>query len=177
MTEAWLRRPTREAPEDTPGVAPPPPGVSIARVTHAVIVHCPACETGYLLPRNLLGSLGARVTCPACREVFDVDARGTLVAGVPEEWPVRPFAPGAGVAEAERLVAAEVLDELGRRTGASLEWAARENRLFREHGPDLLEAFDEYRRRTGERAGAQAFREELQRRWHVELFPLAEARG
>lgn len=146
-------------------------------MSHAVIVHCPACATGYLLPWVLLGSLGARVTCPACREDFDVDREGLLLDAAPESGPVRPFAPGAGPAGDERAVAAEVLDELARRAGPSLDRAARENRLFRAHGPDLLEAFDEYRRRAGERAGAQAFREELRRRWHVELFPLAEARG
>jgi predicted Zn finger-like uncharacterized protein len=146
-------------------------------VSHAVIVQCPACATGYLLPRSLLGSLGARVTCPACRAAFDVDAEGTLDAEGPAGDPVRPFVPGVGPQADERAVAAEVLDALASRAGATLERAARENRLFRSHGPELLEAFDEYRRRAGERATAQAFREELRRRWQVELFPLAEARG
>jgi len=146
-------------------------------VGHAVIVHCPGCETGYLLPRTLLGSLGARVTCPACRGAFDVDREGAPAAGPAADGPRRPFAPGSGPAGDERAIAAEVLDELDRRFGSSLAQAAREHRLFRSHGPELLEAFDEYRRRAGERAGAQAFREELRRRWQVELFPLAETRG
>lgn len=146
-------------------------------MSHAVIVECPACATGYLLPRSLLGSLGARVTCPACRAAFDVDREGARAEADPGGGSVRAFAPGAGPVGDERAVAAEVLDELARRAGPSLDQAARENRLFRAHGPELLEAFDEYRRRAGERAGVQSFREELQRRWRVELFPLAESRG
>ncbi len=145
-------------------------------VNPALPVRCPVCDTGYLLPRKLLGTLGARVTCPACRAAFDVDREGLPLDGAPAGGPVRPFAAPASTASDERAVAAEVLDELERRAGESLSRAASENRLFRVHGPDLLEAFDEYRRRAGERAGVQAFREELQRRWHVELFPFAGSR-
>lgn len=147
----------------------------MARVTHAFIVHCPACEAGYLLPRRLVGSLGARVTCPVCAAAFDVDAAGEPVA--PAAPPVRAFAPGSDAGDDERAVAGQVLDELAARLGGDLEAAAREGRLFREHGPELLATFDEYRRRAGEQAAAQAFREEVLRRWHVDLFPLAEARG
>lgn len=134
------------------------------------------CDTAYLLPRTLLGTLGARVTCPACRVAFDVDREGLPLEGAPAGGPVRPFARSARTAGDARAIAAAVLDELERRAGGSLERAASENRLFRDHGPDLLEAFDEYRRRAGEPAGAQAFREELRRRWRVELFPFADAR-
>lgn len=137
-------------------------------VNHAVIVHCPACATGYLLPRVLLGSLGARVTCPACREGFDVDRDGS------------PLVPEAAAAPGGRLlapgIAAAVLDELAGRAGPAIGAAAREGRLFRDHGPGLLEAFDEYRRRAGPRSGAEAFREELRRRWGLELLPRTESR-
>ncbi len=145
-------------------------------MSHAHLVRCPACQADYLLPRSLAGPLGARVTCPACREVFDVDADGRPVE-VPADGPVRAFAPRSRAADDERAVAAAVLDECAARCGPALEAAAREGRLFRAHGPELLAAFDEYRRRAGERASAQAFREEVVRRWRVELIPLAEARG
>jgi hypothetical protein len=146
-------------------------------VSHAFVVHCPACAAGYLLPRTLVGPLGARVTCPLCRSAFDVGAAGELLAEPLDAAPLRAFSPGSDAGADERALAAQVLDELAARIGEALAAAASEGRLFREHGPDLLEAFDEYRRRAGESASAQAFREELLRRWHVDLFPLAEARG
>lgn len=145
-------------------------------MSHAFVVHCPGCAAGYLLPRTLVGPLGARVTCPQCRRAFDVDADGAP-SPEPSLSPLRPFTPRSDATGDERAVAAGVLDELAERLGAELEASARAGRLFRTHGPVLLAAFDEYRRRAGERSGAQAFREELVRRWHVELFPLAEARG
>jgi predicted Zn finger-like uncharacterized protein len=146
-------------------------------VSHAFVVQCPACAAGYLLPRTLLGPLGARVTCPACRESFDVDADGARVDDVTDAAPVRAFAPRSDAHGDERAIAREVLDELAARLGDDLAAAARESRLFRDHGRDLIDCFDRYRARAGEQAGAQAFREELLRRWHMDLFPLAEARG
>lgn len=154
-----------------------PGGANLRPVTHAFIVQCPSCESGYLLPRRLVGPLGARVTCPVCERVFDVNAEGVPAEALPAAEPVRPFSPGSDACEDERALAAEVLDELAARSGAALEEAAREGRLFRDHGPELLGAFDAYRERAGEAAGAQAFREELMRRWRVDLFPLAEVRG
>ena len=161
-------------PESASG--PEPHGGSIAAVNHAFIVHCPACDAGYLLPRNLVGTLGAHVTCPACGRGFDVDPRAQPAVSVTGS-PLRPFEPGSNAGVDERAVAGEVLDELAARMGPALEEATRSGRLFRTHGPALLAAYDEYRRRAGEQAGAQAFRGELLRRWHVDLFPLAEARG
>lgn len=140
-------------------------------MSQGFVVHCPACAAGYLLPRSLVGALGARVTCPGCGAAFEVDAAGERLEAPGAE----PPHPDAG-AEA-RALAAAVLDELAGRHGAALAAAAAEGRLFRDHGPELLTAFDEYRRRAGERGGAPAFREELRRRWRVDLFPLAEARG
>jgi len=163
-------------------------GAILPPVTHAIIVQCPSCDAGYLLPRKLVGSLGARVTCPVCDRVFDVDVSGTPVAataapgadpaaGDSATWePLRPFSPGTDATDDERAVAAGVLDELDARLGPDLERAVREGRLFRDHGPELIAAFDEYRHRAGEAAGPQAFREELLRRWRVDLLPLAEAR-
>lgn len=144
-------------------------------MNHALVIHCPACAAGYLLPRNLLGPLGARVTCPQCRESFDVDAGGVLAVSASASS--RTFAQQPGVNVGERSAAREVLDELAARLGDELAAAAREGRLFREHGRELLGAFDAFRERAGGQADPREFREELRRRWGVDLFPMAEARA
>jgi predicted Zn finger-like uncharacterized protein len=146
-------------------------------VTSALVIHCPACAAGYLLPRNLLGPLGARVTCPQCHGTFDVEGTGELVRQPSDEAPSREIAPPSGARADERRIASEVLAEFAARLGDELAAAARESRLFRDHGRELLEAFDHYLKRAGQHADAMAFREELRRRWHVDLFPPAGARG
>ncbi len=118
-------------------------------------VQCPACSTRYLLPQSLLGEAGANVRCPSCGREFAVDAAGTLL----------------GPAQEIRGVARHVFDELVARVGPDLEAAARERRLFAEHGPALLEAWDEFRRRAGTNAPSLPFRDELRARFGVELFP------
>jgi hypothetical protein len=142
----------------------------------ATLLQCPACGREYLLPRPLLGALGARVTCPSCRAAFDVDAAGVPLP-VPAGAAGPPFAARFDAHADERSLARDVLDEFAARRGPGVERAAAAGRLFRDHGPALLEAFDEFRRRSGGDAGTRAFREELLRRWHVDLFPRAEARG
>jgi len=87
-----------------------------------------------------------------------VDATGRLVA---------PEASDEGY----RALARGVFDELSTKLGPGLESAARERRLFAEHGPALLEAWDEFRRRAGARAPSLPFRDELRERFGVELFP------
>jgi hypothetical protein len=64
-----------------------------------------------------------------------------------------------------------VFDELSARLGPALETAARERRLFAEHGPALMQAWDEFRRRAGTQAPSRPFRDELRARFGVELFP------
>ena len=118
-------------------------------------IECPACATRYLLPDTLLGDAGANVRCPSCGRAFAVDAGGTIV----------------GASEELRDLARGVFDELEARVGPRLEAAARERRLFAEHGPALLEAWDEFRRRAGAHAPSLPFRDELRHRFGVELFP------
>lgn len=122
-------------------------------------VQCPACATRYLLPPTLLGEAGASVRCPSCAHEFAVDETGNVVGTEPGD--LRDLARG-------------VIDELRARVGPALETAARERRLFAEHGPALLEAWDEFRRRAGSQAGSQPFRDELRDRFGVELFPPGE---
>lgn len=118
-------------------------------------VECPACGTRYLLPPTLLGEGGANVHCPSCNQEFTVDAGGAVV----------------GATEEIRGVAKTVFDELVARVGHELADAARDRRLFADHGPELLEAWDEFRRRAGPHAPSLPFRDELKQRFGVELFP------
>jgi predicted Zn finger-like uncharacterized protein len=118
-------------------------------------VECPACATRYLLPPSLLGEAGANVRCPSCGREFTVDGGGSVV----------------GLSDQIRDVARGVFDDLVARVGPDLEAAARERRLFAAHGPELLEAWDEFRRRAGAHAPSVPFRDELRARFGVELFP------
>ena len=118
-------------------------------------IECPACKARYLLPSSLLGEGGAEVRCPSCGREFAVDAGGAIV----------------GATEDLRALARDVFDELATKLGPGLEAAARERRLFAEHGPALLGAWDEFRRRAGAHAPTRPFREELRQRFGVELFP------
>lgn len=148
-----------------------------------MIISCPACGTGYLLPEHLLGPGGASVRCPRCRQDFAVDGQG-----LPQE----PAGPRAGeqVLEAARepaaappgtadggplAVARAVLERLSRDQGEAIERARDERRLFADHGPALMAAFEAYRREAGEDAGPGPFREALRERWGVDLLPLAAA--
>jgi len=110
-------------------------------------VQCPSCSAQYLLPPELLGTAGASVRCPTCAAEFVVDAKGRVISAEASEQGLRALARG-------------VFDE-----------AARDRRLFAEHGPALMEAWDEFRRRAGARAPSHAFRDELRERFGVELFP------
>jgi predicted Zn finger-like uncharacterized protein len=120
-------------------------------------LQCPACATRYLLPASLLGEAGASVRCPACAHEFAVDSGGAVLT------------PAA--VDEQRQLARLVLDELQAREGAALDAAARERRLFADHGPSIMSAWDEFRRRAGSHAPSRAFREELRERFGVELFP------
>ena len=102
---------------------------------------------------------------------------GEIVRVPEDESPSRAAAPPSSAHADERTFAREVLDALTARLGKELAEAARERRLFRDHGRELLEAFDDFRKRAGERADGRAFREELRRRWRIDLFPAAGARS
>lgn len=148
-----------------------------------MIVSCPGCGTGYLLPEELLGPGGASVRCPRCRHLFALDARGSLqepasaAAGGQAPAAVREPAAGSGApGTADPLsVARAVLERLSRDHGEAIERARDERRLFADYGPALMSAFEAYRREAGEDAGPGPFREALRERWGVELLPLGGA--
>jgi hypothetical protein len=66
-------------------------------------------------------------------------------------------------------VAARILDALAARVGEALESSRAAGRLWAEHGPDLMRAWDEYRDALGERADAAVFRAMLRARWDIDL--------
>ena len=163
-----------------------------------MIVSCPSCGTGYLLPEHLLGPGGASVRCPRCQALFAVDAAGLpkeppgakgeppLEAAAeepPAERSPEPAAPGASdppaagpdePAAAEPLaVARAVLERLAREHGEAIEQARDGQRLFADFGPALMAAFEAYRLEAGADAGPGPFRQALRERWGVELLPLA----
>lgn len=155
-------------------------------------VTCPHCGARYLLPANLLGPGGARVRCPGCSRSFDVPAP---VAAAPpssglRETPRRPSiatGPPAGAAPAAappaaampppaapatarsaQEIARDLLSALGAHSGDRMSAAAAEGTLFAKHGPEIFDAFDEFRRRAPN-VGAGPFRDALRELWGVEL--------
>ena len=151
-----------------------------------MIIACPNCSTGYLLPEHLVGPGGARVRCPRCQHLFAVDADGlpritpastpeATLPGPPLEAVEQPAVAASPSAEGPLAVARAVLDQLAAREGDAIERARVERRLFAEFGPALMVAYESYRRRAGRDAGPGAFREALRERWGVELVPLAAA--
>lgn len=116
-----------------------------------------ACGARYLLPERLMGRAGARVRCPRCGARFVVALPAPPHAG-PARAPAGP--PAAPDSE---------LDALDARLGGALAEAHARGRLFAEHGPALLDAFDAFRRRAARPDAAAAFRAALARRWGVRL--------
>ena len=154
------------------------PGGTTSQPPPPMTVHCPHCSTGYLLPDHLVGPGGASVRCPNCAQAFVV-LRGAGETGVPPAEPqvevlapatVRPpdASAGAGLSDA---IAAELLDALVASLGEALDEARARGRVLSEHGPAILDAFAEYRRRAGPGDGAEAFREALRSRCGVDLTP------
>jgi predicted Zn finger-like uncharacterized protein len=162
-----------------------------------VIITCPSCSTGYLLPEHLVGPGGARVRCPRCQHLFAVGSDGQpqgpaepVTGGLPPERPIEAVEeapavaatppvttaePESGVepgAEAQLAVARDVLEQFAVSEGEAIERARAGQRFFAEFGPALMVAYETYRRRAGEGADPRAFRTVLRERWGVELVPL-----
>lgn len=150
-------------------------------------IRCPECTREYLLPMSLMGEHGARVRCPACAHEFVVEVDGAVSespvgeAAMAAAEPAPLEMPMSGVLEPEPASPAHAharaaLDALVARVGPGLFEAAQQQRLFREHGPALLEAFDDFRARAGRDAAPDVFRSEVRQRLGVDLLPSAEAR-
>lgn len=131
-------------------------------------IRCPHCAAEYALPESLLGPGGSRVRCPGCQGQFTVDPGGEVRVA---PAPAAVAAPVASEHEGtrEERIARMVLDELAVGAGRSIEDAAARGRAFAEHGPALLGAWDEYRRRAGKSADGAPFRSALRARWGIDL--------
>ena len=170
----------------------------------AMTVHCPHCSTGYLLPDHLIGPRGSRVRCPSCQGAFVVVPEGGMdrVDAVRQEaGPAEGLehtlhgvvgaavTAGPAVMEAEpateasetrptegpAAVAAAVLDALVATLGDALVGARHRGRVLSEHGPAIMDAYAEYRRRGGVAAAPGPFRDALKERCGVDLIPRPEA--
>lgn len=134
-------------------------------------VQCPQCQTKYLLPDHLLGPRGARVRCPGCGHRFDV-ARGEGTS-VPEAA-TRATADVPGAASDQDTHATEVarslLRGLAERLGERLAPARASGKVLSEFGPELMSAYDAYRKQLGDGAPARPFRTELRTTWGVDLI-------
>jgi predicted Zn finger-like uncharacterized protein len=82
--------------------------------------------------------------------------------------------PDARPAEAPAAIAAAVLEALVARLGDALVEARRRGRVLSEHGPEIMDAYAEYRRRAGVGAAPDAFRAALKGCCGVDLIPRRE---
>jgi predicted Zn finger-like uncharacterized protein len=149
----------------------------------AETVACPFCSARYLLPVHLMGPGGAKVNCPSCHRAFvvparpaeDTDSGRPSLAPPPADraprHPAPAFPPAArdeaqgatppppaeGLSESAAQARA-VVGTLAERSGQRLIEAYGAGRLFAEYGPELLAAWDDYRKRMGGSASATDFR-------------------
>jgi predicted Zn finger-like uncharacterized protein len=159
-------------------------------------VFCSHCSTGYLLPDDLLGPRGARVRCPTCGKTFVVlletasAAGAASPAGASEPGPVAaepvdvepivtveplvPLVDGSPgpvrTGPGDETLARLLLDGLAREKGERLETARRGGRVLAEFGPELMTAYEEYRRRLGSGGSPLAFKKVLKELWAVDLI-------
>lgn len=156
-----------------------------------MIVHCPHCLTGYLLPDHLVGDKGARVRCPGCDGVFVVLPESGSVAPESAKATAEAAARGASGGEVGRVAAAPgppgpvpearpsvdepaaaaaaVLDELADFLGDDLTRSRLRGSVLSDHGPAIMAGWEEYRRRAGADAPSDIFRAVLRDRCGVDL--------
>ena len=123
-------------------------------MSDALPIRCPACDAGYLLPTHLLGEQGARVRCPACQHGFAVSREGALLSDRAEAGATpATHATVTATSNAPRDIAADLLVALEAREPGAMQHAASEGRLFALHGPELLDAYDQFRKRGPTQSG------------------------
>jgi predicted Zn finger-like uncharacterized protein len=92
-------------------------------------------------------------------------------SGTPAKAPAAKSASGGGPSASPASVAAELLDALAQGREALVSEAAQRGRLFAEFGPEIIGAFEDYRRRLGRGADLACFRDAVRERWGVDLTP------
>lgn len=89
----------------------------------------------------------------------------------PAKAPAAKSASGGDPSASPASVAAELLDALAQGREALVSEAAQRGRLFAEFGPEIIGAFEDYRRRLGRGADIACFRDAVRERWGVDLTP------
>ena len=80
-------------------------------------------------------------------------------------------AEAADEASSPRAIARRVLEELAARKGPAMKDAGSRGRLLSEFGPELVAAFEQFRKECGGSGNPAPFREELRERWGIDLTP------
>ena len=112
-------------------------------------LRCPECKTRYEISAARIPDGGAKVRCPRCRTVFQVsrplNGNGTTPPAA------RAVEPGAPVdAETARRIARALLGDLVNLRHQSLDEARKGGRILSTLGNELLEVWDDYRRKVGD---------------------------
>jgi predicted Zn finger-like uncharacterized protein len=92
-----------------------------------------------------------------------------------------PAAPAAGRTATEAVdpstdvqaIARRVIEELASRKGPAMADANARGRLLSEFGPELVAAFEEFKKECGGTGNAAPFRDALRERWGIDLTPPA----
>jgi predicted Zn finger-like uncharacterized protein len=94
-------------------------------------------------------------------------APSAVIDTAPSGEPARPETPGEEAAD----VAAAIMKSLAHHLGESLVEARRSGRVLSRHGPAIVDAFAEYRRRAGPGVSAEPFQAALKACSGVDLMP------
>lgn len=149
-------------------------------------VRCPTCQGAFVVvPEGGEGRADAARQEPRPGAAPEHPLQGTAEAlataspAVLEAEPAAGASPGPGAAdppptESPAAVAAAVLEALVARLGEALVEARRRGRVLSEHGPAIMDAYTEYRRRAGVGAAPDAFRAALKGCCGVDLIPRRE---
>jgi predicted Zn finger-like uncharacterized protein len=142
-------------------------------------VRCPNCGGAFVVTAT--GATQAILAPPVPREGEHTEDRAR--PGPESPPPSSDSATGADLSSAQDSgqesrqaspptpegLAARILDALASERGEALEAAAREGRLFASFGPEILAAYDTYRRQIGRDADPAPFRRALRERWGIEI--------
>ena len=112
-------------------------------------LRCPECKTRYEISAARIPDGGARVRCPRCRTVFQVSRPLNGNGATPP--PARTIEPGAPVdTDTARRIARALIGDLASQRQLSLDEARKDGRVLSTLGNELLEVWDDYRKKVGD---------------------------
>jgi predicted Zn finger-like uncharacterized protein len=112
-------------------------------------LRCPECKTRYEISAARIPDGGARVRCPRCQTVFQVSRPLNGNGTTPP--PARAIQPGAPVdADTARRIARSLIGDLATQRHQALDEARRDGRVLSTLGNELLEVWDDYRKKVGD---------------------------